>query len=100
MEAGMANDVLIVGAGPTGLTAAIELVRRGVGVRVIDAKEGPEPLSKAVGIAPKSLEVLEASGVSERLLARGIRIRRAVFHDRGRELGAFDFSNIAHRFNF
>jgi 2-polyprenyl-6-methoxyphenol hydroxylase-like FAD-dependent oxidoreductase len=67
-------SVLIVGAGPTGLTAAVELARRGIPVRIVDRNAGPTPLSKAVGIQAHSLELLEPSGVTERLLAAGLRL--------------------------
>ncbi|MDW6023622.1 FAD-dependent monooxygenase [Mesorhizobium sp. BAC0120] len=92
--------VLIVGAGPTGLTAAVELARRGFTPRIIDRDEKPTSLSKAVGISSHSLDVLEPSGVTERLLANGIRIYRAHFWFNGHQLGAFDFSGLPHRFNF
>ena len=67
--------VLIVGAGPTGLTCALELARRGIDVHVVDRKENPSVLSRAVGILPRSLDVLDASGVSARLLDEGVKIR-------------------------
>jgi len=93
-------DILVVGAGPTGLTAAVELARRGYRPRIVDRNEGPTPLSKAVGIAPHSLELLEPSGVTERLLARAIRIPHGRLHFGGRSLGAVRFSRLRHRFNF
>ncbi len=64
--------MIIVGAGPTGLTAGIELQRRGVQVQIIDEKKLGSTLSRAVGINPLSLKILEASGVTEKLLAKGI----------------------------
>lgn len=67
--------VLIVGAGPTGLTAAIELMRLGVRAVVIDRKEAPSTLSRAVGILPSSLKTLAASGVTERLIAEGVKLQ-------------------------
>ncbi|WP_245444935.1 FAD-dependent oxidoreductase [Pseudaminobacter soli (ex Li et al. 2025)] len=92
--------ILIVGAGPTGLTAAVELARRGIIPRIIDRKEAPTPLSKAVGISPHSLDLLEPSGVSERLLAAGLRIRHVHFSTEDRELGVVYISALSHRFNF
>jgi 2-polyprenyl-6-methoxyphenol hydroxylase-like FAD-dependent oxidoreductase len=92
--------ILIVGAGPTGLTAALELARRGFNPRIIDKKDGPTPLSKAVGISSHSLDILEASGVSGKLLAQGLKVRRAHVHLETRELAAIDFSRLPHRYNF
>ncbi len=78
------TSLLIVGAGPTGLTAAVELARRGLIARVVDKKSDPLPLSRAVGINAHSLTLLEASGVTERLLAAGMRVRELLIHDRDR----------------
>ena len=64
--------VLIVGAGPTGLTTAIELARRGISPTVIDQRESTSTLSRAVGITPRSLELLSPSGASETLISEGI----------------------------
>ncbi|TPL02475.1 pentachlorophenol monooxygenase [Mesorhizobium sp. B2-4-16] len=94
------RSTLIVGAGPTGLTAALELARRGDRPRIIDRKDGPTPLSKAVGISSHSLDVLEASGVSGKLLAEGLKVRHAHFHAETRELAIIDFSLLPHRYNF
>lgn len=93
-------EILIVGAGPTGLTAALELARRGVCVRIIDEKSGPTPLSKAVGIAPASLDLLEPSGVTERLLHEGTPIERIEIHLHRTWLGAIHLDELRHRFNF
>ena len=64
--------VLIVGAGPTGLTAAIELVCRGIVPTLVDRRDSASILSRAVGITPRSLQLLSHSGVSDRLIAEGI----------------------------
>ena len=69
--------VLIVGAGPTGLTAAVELARQGVLPAVVDSRPGASLLSRAVGITPHSLSHLTPSGVAERLIAAGIALRNA-----------------------
>lgn len=63
--------VLIVGAGPTGLTLACELARQGVAFRLIEASPGPQRGSRGKGIQPRSLEVFDALGIVERILANG-----------------------------
>ena len=63
--------VLIVGAGPTGLTLACGLARRGVAVRLIEAAPGPQPGSRGKGIQPRTLEVFEDLGVAGRVLGHG-----------------------------
>ena len=62
--AGGSSDVLIVGAGPTGLAAALFLAERGVPVRLVDQASAPAVTSRAQVINPRSLELLEASGVA------------------------------------
>src|SRR5690348_4739482 len=65
-------DVLVVGAGPTGLTLACDLARRGVAVRIVDqAPEFPQG-SRGKGLSPRSLEVLGDLGPVDRLLETGV----------------------------
>ena len=68
--------ILIVGAGPTGLTAGVELARRGIVADIIDRKEKASTLSRAVGILPRSLDILGPSGVSERVLREGVELEK------------------------
>ncbi|MDI5965456.1 FAD-dependent oxidoreductase [Streptantibioticus silvisoli] len=63
--------VLIVGAGPTGLTLACEFARRGVSFRLIEAAAGPQPGSRGKGVQPRSLEVFDDLGIVDRVLANG-----------------------------
>ncbi len=56
-------DVLVVGAGPVGLTAAVELARRGVSCRLVDRLAEPVPYAKAVGVQPRTLELWDAMGL-------------------------------------
>jgi len=72
--------VLIVGAGPAGLTTAVELARRGIVSDVIDLRESGSGLSRAVGFLPASLEILEHSGVTGKLLAEGMKFRQVRFY--------------------
>ena len=69
-----ADGVLVVGAGPVGLTTASQLARLGVPVRVVDALPAPTTESRAVTLHARSTEMLAAMGVLPRLEARGRRI--------------------------
>ncbi|MCU1662344.1 MAG: Pentachlorophenol monooxygenase, partial [Pseudonocardia sp.] len=59
----MEQTLLIVGAGPTGLTLGIELARRGLAVRVVDRSERPAIGSRGDGLQPRTLEVFDDLGV-------------------------------------
>ncbi|WP_020499267.1 FAD-dependent oxidoreductase [Sciscionella marina] len=63
--------VLVVGAGPTGLTLACELARDGVPFRLIEAEHGARTGSRGKGVQPRTLEVFEDLGVAERVIANG-----------------------------
>jgi 2-polyprenyl-6-methoxyphenol hydroxylase-like FAD-dependent oxidoreductase len=65
-------DVLVVGAGPVGLTAAAELRRHGVDCRIIDRLPVPQPHAKAIGIVPRTLEVWDAMGLVRRALDEAV----------------------------
>jgi 2-polyprenyl-6-methoxyphenol hydroxylase-like FAD-dependent oxidoreductase len=65
------TDVLVVGAGPTGLTLACDLARRGVAVRIVDRIPEFQAGSRGKGLSPRSLEVFDDLGVVDRMLAAG-----------------------------
>ncbi|MED2984856.1 FAD-dependent monooxygenase [Bacillus thuringiensis] len=65
------TNVLIVGAGPAGSVLALDLVRRGVRVRIIDKASGSFPGSRAKGIQPRTQEVFEDLGILEKALQKG-----------------------------
>lgn len=85
--------VLIVGAGPAGLTLAVDLARRGIKFRLIDAAETPSVGSRGKGIQPRTMEILENLGLIDAILAAGglypkLRIHLGPFSLRAGSLGA------------
>ena len=63
-------DVIVVGAGPTGLTAAGDLARSGRSVVVLERRPTINPASRAFTTMARTLEVLDARGIADGLLAR------------------------------
>jgi len=91
---GFDTDVLIVGAGPTGLTLAASLLARGVRTCVIDRQAEGANTSRAAVVHARTLEVLEPLGVTQRLVARGIQARQFTIRDRDRVLVPIGFSQL------
>lgn len=77
-------DVLIVGAGPTGLTAACELLRRGVRVRLVDAAAGPSIHSKAMLVWPRTLDILHDLGLDRPVGEIAVKLRQMTYYSEGR----------------
>lgn len=86
--------VLIVGAGPTGLAAAMSLARARVPVRIIDRLAVPAAHSRAIGIQARTLELLEQHRAVEPFLALGHRVHAAALHADGRVIARLDFDPL------
>lgn len=82
------GDVLVVGAGPTGLALALSLVRAGVVPRVVDGRARIEPESRALDVQARTLELYAQLGVVEALIARGTRIHRLEVRSAGRRVAS------------
>ncbi|MEV3873977.1 FAD-dependent monooxygenase [Streptomyces sp. NPDC049906] len=80
-------DVLVVGAGPSGLTAALALAQQGVRVRIVDRGSGPVEEARAAIVHARTLELLDRLGVAEQAVARGLPIAEVAIHERGRPAG-------------
>lgn len=87
-------QVLIVGAGPTGLTLACELLRRGARVRLIDKFTAPATTSRALAVHSRTLEVLEGLGLSADLVARGNRLHDANAYVGGQRVLRVSFDEL------
>jgi 2-polyprenyl-6-methoxyphenol hydroxylase-like FAD-dependent oxidoreductase len=88
------TDVLVVGAGPVGLATAATLAGRGVDVTVVDGRATGDNTSRAAVVHAHTLEVLEAIGAAEPLVARGIHAPRFTIRDRDRTLVQVRFDDL------
>src|SRR6202049_4825841 len=100
------TDVLIVGAGPTGLVLALWLMRLGVRVRIIDKTAEPGTTSRAVAVQARTLELYSQVGLADTVVGRGRKagaanlwvsgkpVARAVFGDMGAGLSPFPYALI------
>src|ERR1700732_3950335 len=94
------TEVLVVGAGPVGLTWAAELTRRGVQSRVIDQSAGPSTTSKAIAIQPRTLEIFRQMGLIDEVLARGFMVGAGNFYLNGRPQTRVDFRQLETPYGF
>jgi 2-polyprenyl-6-methoxyphenol hydroxylase-like FAD-dependent oxidoreductase len=88
------TDVLIVGAGPSGLTLAASLVKKGVATTEVDRQPAGANTSRAAVVNARTLEVLEDLDVSRRLVKEGVQAPRFTIRDGRRTLIPIDFSAL------
>jgi 2-polyprenyl-6-methoxyphenol hydroxylase-like FAD-dependent oxidoreductase len=93
-------EVLIVGAGPVGLLLANFLGRAGIAALVLEKRTSRAPGSKAIGITPTSLGVLQELGLVARFLERGVQVRRAAVHDDAGLLSRLELGGPGEAFPF
>jgi 2-polyprenyl-6-methoxyphenol hydroxylase-like FAD-dependent oxidoreductase len=79
------TDVLVVGAGPVGLTAALELRRHGLECRIVEKLAQPAPYAKAVGIQPRTLEIWAAMDCAREAAGLAVPIRGQIVFVNGEE---------------
>ena len=91
---------LVVGAGPSGLAAALFLTEQGIYPRIIDKHTGPSSFSKALGINPRTLELLEPSGLTEKFLHNGRKMETINVWRNHRLVFKNKLSRVHHRYPF
>lgn len=94
------TEVLIVGAGPTGLFLASELLRRGVRCIIIDMLPGPSEKSRALAIHARTLEVFEQVGLIDEFLSVGWKSTAFTVFDRRKQIVRMTFKGLDSPFPF
>jgi 2-polyprenyl-6-methoxyphenol hydroxylase-like FAD-dependent oxidoreductase len=90
------TDVLVVGAGPTGLMLANQLGRRGVRALIIDRHAGPSLQTRALGVQARTLEIYSQLGIVDRALELGKRATGANMWSQGRRAARLPLGDIGH----
>lgn len=91
---------LIVGAGPVGLTTAIELNRRGLTPLIIDNDDIPTSESRALAIHARTLDIFEPSGITGRLIQAGNKINGILIRKNQRTCLHLNLNDLPHHYNF
>ena len=88
-------DLLVVGAGPTGLTAALEARRLGLSVRIVDRQPARLPRSKALVVHARTMEMFDSLGIAAQLRERGAVFRAMNLHGSAGANGRIDLQALA-----
>src|SRR5712692_2809744 len=92
----MDTDVLIVGAGPTGLMLANQLGQRGVRALIIDRHDGPALQTRALGVQARTMEIYSMLGIVDRALELGKRGTGANIWAQGRKMARVPLGEAGH----
>lgn len=95
----MDKDVTIIGAGSTGLSAAVFLNEKGYNVRIFDKRERTK-ITKAIGINPNSLQIFEKTGITQRFIKNGWKLETSNFYYKDSLIYKNPFSAIKHPYPF
>src|SRR5215831_18976786 len=88
------TDVLIIGAGPTGLSLACQLLRYGIDFVIVEKKKAMTPYSKAIGVHARTLEIFDQIGLAAQAVAQGTVAQRARLLIDGELRGELEFGEV------
>src|SRR5262247_4114358 len=94
MKPTIKTDILIVGAGPTGLSLGCQLLRYGIDFIIVEKNEGITPYSKAIGVHARTLEIFDQIGLAQEAVARGTVAGAARLIIDGEIRGELRFSDV------
>lgn len=94
------SDVLIVGAGPVGMTMALELTRYGVKVRIVDQAAHRTDLSKALVVWSRTLELMDRAGIADKMVAAGYKVEAAHLTADKQTIGRLTFDGVQSAYRF
>lgn len=94
------TDVLLVGAGPTGLLLAAQLARYGIKPRLIDKNPQPSKTSKALGVFARTLEIFDSLGIASEAIKRGCKLGGGNFYADGKPIVHISVEQIDSFFPF
>ncbi|WP_410211732.1 FAD-dependent monooxygenase [Aquirhabdus sp.] len=92
--------VLIVGAGPVGLTLAIQLHRYGIPYRLIEKNEGPSTYTKAMAVHSRTLEIFDEIGIADQAINAGHQLNRFRIQSYGKTVLTYNFSLLDAKYPF
>ncbi len=93
-------DVLVIGAGPTGLLMAAECARRNLKCRIVDKDTGPAAQSRALAIQPRTLELFDLLGIVEEFLSKGLKVHAVNPYSGKNRLAHITFEKLASDYPF
>jgi len=94
MSTSNSPEVLIVGAGPVGLTLAAALHHQGLAPRIVDKAPAPSDKSKALVVWSRTLELLDQLGLADRFIAAGVKIKGASIYGNGQRLVHVEIAGV------